>query len=121
EPAHVRDLTCAQQTWQAMAGGTEAIAQAVLWNPETRTYGAADLLMRSDVLARLFPSSLTSAIGAESAPHIAGAAWHYRVVDIKFTTLDLLRDGHAGSSHRDYMAQVWLYNEALGRLQGMTP
>ena len=36
------------------------------------------------------------------------------VVDIKFTTLDLLKDGHAGGSHLNYMVQVWIYNQALG-------
>lgn len=121
EPREVREAAAAERTWDAMAGGTEVIVQAVLWNPETQTYGAADLLIRSDVLARLFPSAISAADATRPAPHLPKARWHYRVVDVKFTTLDLLVDGHGSSEHKEYMAQVWLYNEALGRIQGWTP
>ena len=41
-----------------MCSGAEAIAQGVLWNPQNQTYGAPDLLIRSDVLRRLFPDAL---------------------------------------------------------------
>lgn len=121
EPKEVRDPGVATRTWEAMRAGTEAIAQAVLWNPETQTYGAADLLLRSDILARLFPESIPRDQAALVAPDIPGARWHYRVVDIKFMTLHMLKDGHAASQHREYMAQVWVYNEALGRVQGVVP
>jgi predicted RecB family nuclease len=121
EAREVRDPAVATRTWEAMRAGVEAIAQGVLWNPETQTYGAADLLLRSDVLAKLFPGSIPPGEATIVAPGIPGARWHYRVVDIKFMTLHMLKDGHAASQHRDYMAQVWLYNEALGRIQGMVP
>jgi len=121
EAKEVRDSAAATRTWEAMGAGIEAIAQAVLWNPETQTYGAADLLLLSDVLPRLFPKSISPGEAALVAPHVPSARWHYRVVDIKFTTLHMLKDGHAASQHRGYMAQVWLYNEALGRIQGMVP
>ena len=48
-------------------------------------------------------------------------AWHYRVVDIKFARLELDRTGHASSEHLAFMAQVLVYSEALGLLQGYTP
>ena len=102
-----------------MCAGVEVLAQAPLWNPETRTYGIADLLVRSDILDRLFPWHLGEA--DRPAPDIPGARWHYRVVDIKYSTLHLLKDGHAASGHLHYGAQVWLYNQALGRLQGWIP
>ncbi len=114
EAREVREAGAAERTWDAMVGGAEVIAQAVLWNPETQTYGAADLLIRSDVLARLFPSATSHADADLPATHLPKARWHYRVVDVKFTTLDLLVDGHGSSEHKEYMAQVWLYNEALG-------
>ena len=68
EPREVREAAAAERTWDAMAGGIEVIAQAVLWNPQTQTYGAADLLIRSDVLARLFPSAISSVDMARPAP-----------------------------------------------------
>jgi hypothetical protein len=121
EPAHVRDRAAVEATWDAMARGVECIAQGVLWNPETRTYGAPDLLVRADVLHRLFPDDLSVADAERQATDLPLGALHYRVVDVKFSTLELLRDGDAGAEHLKYMVQVWLYNEALGRMQGFTP
>lgn len=117
----IRTLEGAKATWEAMAQGADIIAQAVLWNPQNQTYGAADLLIRSDVLGRLFPNAIAEAEANRSAPALPQARWHYRVVDVKYTTLKLLKDGHASSNHLPYLVQVWLYNEALGRLQGYTP
>ncbi len=117
----IQDPAAVTRTWDAMCGGAEAVAQAVLWNPQTRTYGAADLIVRSDVLARMFPDALSLGEATIPAPDLPGARWHYRVVEVKFTTLHMLKDGHAASEHREYMAQVWLYNEALGRIQRMIP
>src|SRR5256886_6689945 len=46
---------------------------------------------------------------------------HYRIVDVKFSTLHLLKDGGLGAGSLGVMTQAWIYNEALGRLQGFTP
>jgi len=116
-----RDPDRAVATVEAMRRGVPVIEQAVLRNPQNRTYGVADLLVRSDHLADIVPGSLDSDEARIPAPGIDAAAYHYRVVDIKFRTLDLLADGGAGSGMRPYMAQVWVYNEALGRIQGFTP
>ena len=119
--ADSRSRQAVEATWQAMANGTAIIAQGVLWNPQTRTYGAPDLLVRSDVLRELFPNDFSNDEAAIGAPDLGREDRHYRVVDIKFTTLDLLKNGSAGASQLKYMVQLWLYNEALGRLQGFTP
>jgi hypothetical protein len=116
-----RDREKVEATWQAMCDGAEIIVQGALWNAETQTYGAPDLLVRSDVLQRIFPDSLSESHARQGAPDLVLADHHYRVVDVKFTTLELLRDGHAGSGHLKHMVQIWLYNEALGRIQGFTP
>jgi hypothetical protein len=119
-PADIRSRACAEATWTAMHEGTEVIAQGVLWNPETQTYGAPDLLIRADILLALFPDALSKEETlAES--HLPQNSRHYRVVDIKFTTIELLKDGQAASDLLKEMVEVWLYNEALGRLQGLTP
>jgi hypothetical protein len=110
ERGDVRNRARVEATWRAMNDEVEVIAQGVLWNAETSTYGAPDLLVRSDVLQALFPDCVPS-----HGPR------HYLVVDIKFKTLDLLKDGSAGAELCDYRAQVWIYNEALGRMQGFTP
>jgi len=121
EASDVRTRAAVEATWAAMCGGVQIIAQSVLWNPESRTYGAPDLLMRSDLLRQLFPSDISQAEARQTAPDLPIPDVHYRVVDVKFTTLDLLKDGHAAGDHLKYMVQIWLYNEALGRLQGHTP
>jgi len=50
--------------------------------------------------------------------------YHYRVIDIKFTTLYLRADGvkllNSGSIPA-WKGQLWIYNQALGRIQGHVP
>lgn len=120
-PGSTRSRAAVEATWEAIAAGSEMVVQGVLWNPDTRTHGAADLLVRSDILHRLFPGDISAEDASQPARHLDIGPAHYRVVEIKFTTLDLLKDGHAGSHHIEHMVQVWLYNEALGRMQGYTP
>jgi hypothetical protein len=54
-----RDLGSAERTFAAMQRGEELVYQAVLRDAETRTYGTADLLVRSDVLRNLFPDAIS--------------------------------------------------------------
>ena len=122
-PADVRDLSKAEETFAAMRNGAPVIYQGVLRDAESRTYGAPDLLVRSDELHRLFPGALSEEEAADSAPGLGFWPWHYRVVDIKFTTIDLLAGGEVSNSGSKlaYKAQLFVYNRALGRLQGYTP
>ncbi|MFZ9763477.1 MAG: hypothetical protein ACO3DB_03800 [Candidatus Limnocylindrus sp.] len=121
-----RTLAAAESTFEAMCEGVELIEQAVVRNPEDQTYGAIDLLVRSDAIERLFPGTLSAEEAARPAPALApegGEArpWHYVVVDVKFSTLDLSVNGFAGSSHRHYAGQVLVYTAAIARLQGYCP
>ena len=121
-----RSLAAAERTFDAMCDGIELIEQAVVRDPERRTYGAIDLLVRSDVLERLFPGTLADGEERVGAPGLIGAdgapkPWHYLVVDVKFSTLDLSVNGYAGSSHRHYAGQVLVYTAAIARLQGYCP
>jgi len=113
----------AEATFEAMVQGLPVISQAVLWDAENRTYGVADLLIRSDVLLQLFPNTTFYFDPTIPAPHLGNPNWHYRVVDIKFTTLDLTASGELGNggSNVAYKAQLYVYNQALGRLQGYRP
>lgn len=122
-PGDARKFEKVQETFAAMEKGEPVIYQAVLWDAEHRTYGLPDLLIRSDELSRLFPNVLTKEDAAEAAEDLKGARWHYRVVDIKFTTLNLLAGGELGNddSARAYKAQLFIYNGALGRIQGYLP
>ena len=119
----VRDPEAAVATLAAMRDGQPIIHQGVLHDGESMTYGAPDFLVRSDVLAELFPSAVAAIAALRSAPALGGAAWHYVVVDAKFTTLHLLAGGEVGNSGSApaYKGQLYIYNRALGRVQGLTP
>ena len=119
----IRDLAVAERTFEALTEGRPIVHQAVLRDPESLTYGAADLLVRSDVFVDLFPGHINADEAAASASDLGSHPWHYVVVDIKFTTLNLLVGGGVGNSGSAlaYKAQLYVYNRALGRLQGYTP
>ena len=119
----VRDPQAAAETIAAMRDGQPIIHQGVLHDGESMTYGAPDFLVRSDVLAELFPGAVAAGEVALPAPALGGAAWHYRVVDAKFTTLHLLAGGDVGNSGSApaYKGQLYVYNRALGQAQGYEP
>ena len=120
---HARRLEKAEATFAAMQRAAPIIHQGVLWDAEHRTYGIADLLIRSDVLQELFPNAISPSEAGHAAPNLPKASWHYRVVDIKFTTLHLSSRGELDNSGSGpaYKAQLFIYNRALGRLQGYEP
>ena len=120
----VRRLDKAEETFAVMRQGAPIIYQAVLWDAQNLNYGSPDFLVRSDVLRQLFPESISAQEAAASAPDLGDNAWHYRVVDAKFTTLHLNASGtqlaNEGSAPA-YKAQLYIYNRMLGRLQGFEP
>lgn len=123
DAADSRDLNKAEETFAAMQRGEPVIYQGVVRDAATRTYGSPDMLVRSDVLAELFPDADVEENAGTAAPDLGSKPWHYVVVDIKFTTLRLLVSGgiQSGGSTRAYKAQLYIYSRALGRLQGYTP
>ena len=125
-PSDARVLAKRRETEMAMKAEVPIIAQAILWDPDARTDGMVDLLVRSDVLAKLCPTAFEGEPqGAASVPApgicTRDAPFHYRAVDLKFTTLELTQSGEASRKHLAYMVQNWIYNEALGKTQGYTP
>ena len=89
----VRRLDKAEETFSVMWQGAPVIYQAVLWDAQYLNYGSPDFLMRSDVLRQLFQESISEQEAAATAPDLGDNAWHYRVVDTKFTTLHLNASG----------------------------
>lgn len=118
-----RDRNKAEETWQLMSNGEAVIYQGVLRNAELQVFGIPDLLIRSDELLRLFPGSISKEESEIAAADLGDVNWHYRVVDIKYTTLRLLAGGALGNSGSfpAYKGQLYLYNQMLGYLQGYEP
>src|SRR5207244_12229957 len=93
-------------------------------NPVARTARMPDRLVRSDVVSRLIPAAFAGEPAdapTVSAPALGAAAYHYRVVDIKFMTVHLRKDGSPSAEHLPHTVQNAIYNEALGKTQGYTP
>ena len=113
----------ARETFAAMQRAVPIIYQGVLRDAEHETYGIPDLLVRSDVLQELFLDAISPPEASQAAPDLPGATWHYRIVDIKFTTLHLASRGELSNSGSApaYKVQLFIYNRALGRLQGYEP
>ena len=114
----------AEQIFETMRHGVPVIYQAVLWDAHNLNYGSPDFLIRSDILRQLFPNEISEQEAAISAPDLGNHAWHYLVVDTKFTTLHLNASGdilNNDNSNPAYKAQLYIYNRMLGRLQGFLP
>jgi putative phage-type endonuclease len=110
-------------TIDAMKAGTPIIAQAVLHNDLNQTYGVCDLLIRSDWFKSVFEEpplyGPETKIGCDF-----NRKYHYRVVEIKCSTLQFRADGtHLlnCNSVPAYKAQLCIYNAALGLYQGYEP
>lgn len=121
-PDEARSLDAAFATWEAMRAGKAIIAGAVVRDPQLRTFGIVDLLVRNDVLAELCPDAFA---GDPLELPVIGLSHgrHYRVVEVKYQTVELLKNGDltTAAGELDTLVQTWIYNEAVGRMQGYTP
>ena len=94
-----------------------------VYNALNKTHGNIDLLIRSDYINKIFKNTLTKEEEQIKAPHLKGP-YHYRVIDIKYSTLQLASDGiHLVNSKRipAYKSQVYIYNQAISLFQGYNP
>ena len=83
----------------------------VLCDAHNLNYGSPDFLFRSDILRQLFPKSISDKQAATSAPDLGNEAWHYLVLDTKFTTLHLNSTGTElanDGSGPAYKAQLYI-------------
>ena len=123
-PSESVSLAAAEATWEAMTEGIPIIFQGALRDAHHRVYGSPDLLIRSDVLISMFPGCLGPGQAAVPAPDLDIGDVHYVIVDIKYSTLKFNARATGllnGGSTPAYKAQVFLYNRALGHLQGHHP
>ena len=109
-------------TLQYMKEGVPMIEQAALYNYKNKTYGVADILIRSDWIGKLFETVGYPYTNCK-APVLSGN-YHYVVIDIKWTTMYLCANGTTlRNSNRfpAYKGQLAIYNAAVGLMQGYTP
>lgn len=111
-------------TLKYMMDGVPIIEQAAMCNLRNKTYGIADILIRSDWINRLFEHPILSEEEEHIKANNLNGNYHYRVIDIKWTTMYLCSNGKTlRNSHRfpAYKGQLAIYNAALGNMQGYTP
>ena len=104
-----------EETKQAIKKKVPIIYSGVLWNDHNKTFGVPDLLIRSDMLAKMFE---------EPPPMEYHKEPYYCVVDIKSSMMPLTADGiylRKEGLYPAYKAQLYIYNEALRLLQPFTP
>ena len=113
-----RDLSKYKSTIKAISESVPVIYQPVLWNYTNKTYGCADLIIRSDYAKKIFPSYPSTDL---VQPRYLRQAV-YEVYDIKWSNLKL----KAGSDNlqneiavKPYKAQIWIYTDALNKIQSV--
>lgn len=119
------------KTLDEMKKGTPIIYQGVLHNPkqfftngDEKTFGAVDLLIRSDMINHIVKKSSMSENEIKIAAPKLKNGYHYRIVDIKNTKLHFNVNGTTLRNHpnvKPFKTQVLVYNEALGYMQGYKP
>lgn len=118
------DQSLMNKTFECMNIGMPFICQAPLYNNQNKTFGVADLLIRSDYVNKLFNQNVLSDTEINIKGQLLDHDYHYIVVDIKWTTMQLCTDGiliRNSGRFPAYKGQLAIYNAALGILQGYTP
>lgn len=114
-----------------MNQGVPIIAQAPLINDRNKTFGVADILIRTDYLKILFKNFTPDSEIDVQAPYLTmknkgdcKETYHYRVIDCKWTTMVLCVDGLTIRNEGlfpAYKGQLAVYTAALESLQGYVP
>jgi len=97
------------KTLDAIKNNIPVIYQAVLWNSSNKTFGSADLIIKSSFASKIFPSYISDSSNDK-----------YEVYDIKWSNLRLKSDEDElinEISIKPYKAQLWIYTEALNKVQ----
>jgi uncharacterized protein YprB with RNaseH-like and TPR domain len=116
----ITDDSCLK-TLRAMENGVPYIHSAPFRDEISGFQGIIDLLVRTDHLETFIKNP---PITAPNFAYKIGNPYHYVVIDIKFCTLPLstdLRTVLNPGNFPFYKAQLYMYNTAIGNIQGYTP
>jgi hypothetical protein len=113
-----------KKTLEMMKKGIPILYQPVIQNPLNKTYGCPDLIVRSDYLNKLVSESVIDDESQSLSASKLGTSYHYRIVDIKSSTLELSSDKQMilnTKTSKPYKMQLLIYNRGLGWMQGYEP
>lgn len=113
-----RNVSLFNKTIDLMKQGKPLIYQGILHNYKNKTYGAPDLLVRSDYVNKFIGYDLYN--DKSGSPKL-NVDWHYVIVDIKHSMITLNSDGihiRNQDSIPAYKGQLLVYTQALNEIQG---
>lgn len=99
------------ETLNAIKMNIPVIYQPVLWNPSNKTFGCADIIIKSSVAKRLFPNYISHYKNRDV----------YEVYDIKWSTISLISGTvylNNDKTAKTYKSQLWIYTQALNKMTG---
>jgi hypothetical protein len=105
-----------------MKNGIPIIYQGVLHNYDNKTYGIPDLLVRSDYINTLLGYNVISEDEEKIGSPNLKIKYHYKVIDIKHSTIYLKKDGEHilnVESIPAYKSQLYIYTLALNKILGI--
>lgn len=111
-------------TYNYMKQGIPIIEQAMLTNDMNKTYGVADLLVRSDFVNKLFKKQVLDTEDIFIQGTKLSGKYHYIVIDIKWSHIPISANGKTILNKDRYLAykgQLAIYNLALGIMQDYIP
>lgn len=112
-----------KKTINLMKKGVDILYQPVLQDFNNGLYGAPDLLIRSDKINDIFGYHVIPDDETKLRATKLNRNYYYLVVDIKHSTLHLNANGKTlrnSDSIPAYKGQIYIYNTALGEIQGYT-
>ena len=112
------------KTIELMKLGVPILFQPVIQNPLNKTYGCPDLLVRSDYLNKLVSENAITNEEINIPATKLNINYHYRIVDIKSSTLELSSDKEMilnTKTSKPYKMQLLIYNRGLEWMQGYEP
>jgi hypothetical protein len=113
-----------EKTKKAMMNGVPIISQAILINDKNNTRGIADIIVRSDYLNKIVTRRVISDENKIIKAPFLNGNYHYRVIDIKWTSMTLCSNGYTIRNEGRfpcYKGQLAIYNCILGEIQGFFP
>lgn len=117
-----RSVELFNETIKLMKEGVPIIYQGVLHNYDNNTYGIPDLIVRADYINKLLNYNAIS----EKESHIGSPnlnlKYHYKIIDIKGSTISLKSDGihiRKTCSIPAFKGQLYIYQKALNNIQGI--
>ena len=107
-----------EKTQSLILNNTPIIYQGLVCDPDTKTFGFPDLIVREDYLSDFIDIPKNDLEQADSS-EIEKKYYNYYIIDVKYHTLDYKKDSNCiipNPSQIQYISQMYLYTKGLRHL-----